>query len=997
MFSTLYVIINRYVGRGFSMFLKRVEASGFKSFADKTVIVFDHDVIGVVGPNGCGKSNISDAIRWVLGEQSPKSLRGSSMSDVIFKGSQTRKACNKAEVTLVFDNSNHLLPIEYEEVEITRVLYSSGESEYFLNKAACRLKDITNLIMDTGLGRDSLSIISQGNITSFAEAKPEERRAIFEEAAGVAKYKKRKIESISKLDRTQDNLNRVEDIIAELEKQVSPLRRQAEKAKKYLNLKEQLEDVEVAVLVDEITNQNEQIENMRKTLSDFEIDKVKNESMISVSDAKLVEMRQEISHLDYEVNQLQEQYAKMVDTIKGLENRKFELDEKRRHWLESQIEISPEKIAMMQSACEEARLEYVDRKGRVETLNREMEEAKSSLVKKEEMKRHAENELSNAQGKLNRCENRKEVLKSLIEQPLNHQAGVRSIMDAKKSLQGIEGVMVDLVKPAEGFESAISTALGGALYNIVTRDSDCARYAVDFLKRNQSGRATFLPLTSLQGRSMNREHEIAASTIKGYIGIASNYASIDAKYQVVVDALLGRVLVCEDLKAANEVSALVKYSYKVVTLDGDVVNIGGSITGGKVKNQETPMVLRREYETIDRDIDSYHIDVNSWQDQLSILNRDIAVLNDQMMAKRITLAQLEPIVGVKKEKYEKLSDELKAIGQMEQTAQSAPTEDTYLITKLNEAYQKRDSLEMDMKSKRERRIAMSNECERMDEEIRTIRRGLSGSNAQMHDIELNMTRLETRLENGLERLNSEYKMTFEYACEHCKKEINILEARTEVELLRQQIASLGNINMDAPAQFEEVNTRYQELTAQKQDLEDARNKILNAINEMDEVMSEEFTATFNAINEELDGVFTSLFGGGHARLFMVDPENVLETGIDIDVQPPGKKVQNMRLFSGGEKSLIALAVLFSIMKCRSVPLCILDECESALDPANVERFARYLKQFSGQTQFIVVTHRPGTMEQCDALYGVTMQQKGVTKMIQVKLAEAVQLSEKEEA
>lgn len=979
------------------MFLKRIEASGFKSFADKTIISFENDVTGVVGPNGCGKSNISDAIRWVLGEQSPKSLRGNNMSDVIFNGSTTRRPLNKAEVTLVFDNSNHLLPIEYEEVEITRILYRSGESEYLLNKTACRLKDITNLIMDTGLGRDSLSIISQGNITSFAEAKPEERRAIFEEAAGVAKYKKRKTESVSKLDRTQDNLNRLEDIINELEKQVNPLRRQAEKAKKYIDLKGQLENVEVAVLVDEITSQNEQIENMKKTLADYEIDKTKNESIISVSDAKVIEMRQEISRLDYEVNQLQEQYAKTVDRIKGLENRKFELDEKRRHWLESQVEISDEKISQMQAMCEEARLEYVDRKERCDTFHKEIAEAKTTLTKKEEMKRHADNELSNALGKLNRAENRKEVLKNLIEQPLHHQAGVRAVMDAKKSLQGVEGVIVELVKPAEGYENAISTALGGALYNIVTRDSDCARYAVDFLKRNQSGRATFLPLTSLQPRTMNREHEIAASTVKGYIGVASNYASIDDTYSVVVSSLLGRVLVCEDLKSANDVSALLKFGYKVVTLDGDVVNVGGSITGGKVKNQETPMVLRREYETIDRDIDSYRIDVNSWQDQLSVLNRDIALLNDQMMSKRITLAQLEPIVSVKKEKYEKLSDELKAIGQIEKSAEAVPTEDTHLINNLNEAYKNRDALEAEMKSKRERRLAMANECDRMDDEIRNVRRGLSGANAQMHDIEKNMIRLEERLNTGLERLNSEYKMTFEYAAEHCKKEINILEARAEVELLRQQITALGNINMEAPEQFEEINTRYVDLTAQKKDLEEARDKILDAIKEMDEVMAIEFQTSFDAINAELDGVFTTLFGGGHARLFMVDPENVLETGIDIDVQPPGKAVQNMRLFSGGEKSLIALAVLFSIMKCRSVPLCILDECESALDPANVERFARYLKQFSGQTQFIVVTHRPGTMEQCDVLYGVTMQQRGVTQMIQVKLAEAVSLSEKENA
>lgn len=978
------------------MFLKRIEVSGFKSFADKTTITFDQDVIGIVGPNGCGKSNISDAIRWVLGEQSPKSLRGSNMSDVIFNGSMKRRALHKAEVTLVFDNSSHILPIDYEEVEITRILYRSGQSDYLLNKESCRLKDITNLIMDTGLGKDSLSIISQGNITSFAEAKPEERRAIFEEAAGVAKYKKRKSESISKLDRTQDNLSRLSDIILELEKRVNPLRKQAEKAKKYIEIKQQLEEVEVAVIVDEITTVQEQMENMHKTLADFEADKLKNEANINVNDAKILEMRQEITKLDHEVNQLQERYAKIIDTIKGLENRKFELDEKRRHWLESQVEISPEKISQMQAMCEEAKLEYLDRKKRYEVLLQEIDDSKFTLAKKEEMKRHGENELSNALGKLNRAKNRREVVQSLINQPLHGQAGVRAVMDARKGLHGIEGVIVDLVKPEEGFESAISTALGGALYNVVTRDSDCARYAIEFLKRNESGRATFLPLTVLQRRSFNKEHEIAANTVKGFLGVASDHATIDPKYQIVVDSLLGQVLVCDTLQAANEVSALLKYGYKVVTLDGDVVNRGGSMTGGKVRNQETPMTLRREAEMLERDIDSFTIDVNSWQEQISILSRDLVILNDQVMSRRLTLAQLEPLVALKKEKYEKLSDELKALGQKEKEEQTVQSDDTYLITRLNEAYQTRDTLEMEMKSKRERRVIMSQECDRMDDEIRTVRRALSGANAQMKDIEISIARLEGKLDNGLNRLNSEYKMTFEYAQAHCKKEINILEARTEVELLRQQIASLGYINMEAPAEYEEVNTRYQEYCKQRQELEDARNKILSAIKEMDEVMANDFVTSFNAINAELDGVFTSLFGGGHARLVMVDPTNVLETGIDIDVQPPGKSVQNMRLFSGGEKSLIALAVLFAIMKCRRIPLCILDECESALDPANVERFARYLKQFSGQTQFIVVTHRPGTMEQCDMLYGVTMQQKGITQMIQVKLAEAVAFGKKEE-
>lgn len=977
------------------MFLKRIEVSGFKSFADKSIIVFENEVTGIVGPNGCGKSNISDAIRWVLGEQSAKSLRGNNMSDVIFAGSERRRPLSKAEVTLVFDNSRKLLPIEFDEVEITRIIYrNNSEAEYLLNKTPCRLKDITNLIMDTGLGKDSLSIISQGNIQSFAEAKPEDRRGIFEEAAGVSKYKKRKFESLSKLEKTNLNLSRIDDIILELEKQIGPLKRQAQKCEKFKELKERLEAVEVAVIVDEVTNQKEQLENMIKTLADFADDKQHNDVLIGKYEAQQADLKAEMTLSDREANQMQQQLQTLINEIQVLEKRRYEIEEKRNNWLANHEEMSAERLNQMRSMCEEARIDYEDRQNRMNTLIKDIEELRKNIDSKEDMLRHAQNEFQKASDKFNRTNSRKEVLSELINRPLMNQAGVRAIMNARKSLVGIEGVVVDLVKPEEGYESAISTALGGALYNIVTKNSECVIAAIEFLKRNESGRATFLPITALQPRVMNQEHAIAAKSIDGYLGVASDHASVSEEYDIVVKSLLGQVIVCRDLKAANEVSRILKYGYKVVTLDGDVFNKGGSITGGKAKNQESTMVQRKELEVVMANLETYRGEVDTWTSQVSLLSRDISIGKNNLADLQISMASLQPILDVKKEKYEKQCDVLKELGHLA-NKDNEPTEDNSLLVELNKAYAARDRLNNEIKSKHERRMSLINEEEKLANEIRELRHGLRGSNEQILSIEKSKARIETQLENALERLTSEYKMTFDYASEHCDTNINILEAKQEVELLRQQVASLGNINMEAPEQYAEVDERYTTYTTSKKELEDARDKILNAISEMDEVMISDFKQTFDAINHELDGIFKALFGGGRAKLILCDPDNILESGIEIDMQPPGKNVQNTRQFSGGEKSLFALAVLFTIMKCRSVPLCILDEVEAALDPANVERFARFLKEFN-QTQFIVVTHRPGTMAQCDVLYGVTMQQKGVSQMLRVKLSEAVNMSEKDE-
>ena len=975
------------------MFLKRIELQGFKSFADKSIITFDSDVIGIVGPNGCGKSNINDAIRWVLGEQSVKSLRGNSMSDVIFNGSAQRKPVNMAEVTLVFDNSRHLLNVDFEEVEVTRRLHRhSGEGEYFINKTPCRLKDILNLVMDTGLGRDSLSIISQGNISAFADAKPEERRALFEEAAGVAKYRKRKSESLSKLHRMEENLARLEDIIIELERQVNPLKRQAKKAEIYLEKKQELETIEVSVLVDEIETLNESIEMLRKKAFDFEAQKAMHETTIQVADTKNQELRNEMYQLDREINHLQGEFAKLNEESRILETRKVELDEKRKYALE--FASNAEKAKELKTMLEEAHYEYEDRNKRFKDLERDIALAKENLQKLEADLASCMQEYTQAANILNRLENRKSVLENLVKEPFNHQHAVRAILDAKNTLDGILGVVSQIFKPQTNYETAISSALGGAMYHIVTKDEASARHAIGFLKRNQSGRATFLPLTVMKPRRMQREHEVLAQNLTGYLGVATDFTECEETFYGLRESLLGSVIVADNLVNANEIAKVLRYNYKIVTLEGDIVNKGGSMTGGKNRNASTPMTLQKELTQVEQSLEGQRLKSEGLYQQQQALSAKKEAVRASLVQMQISHAQLDQIVKAKWSKYEHLRADYEQCAPAEELSDTSLLEND-LVVRLSALHSRLDEVAATMKAKRERRMRAGSEVERKEASIRQLRRDLNVLQNEEREVEVAKAKEETRLEASMERLSSTYEMTFEYA-QSQKLDTDMKEARKKVLQLREEISALGNINLDAPSEYQEVRERFEFLTHQKEDLQQAKSKILDAIDEMDEIMVRQFKAMFDKINSELNDVFRSLFGGGKARLFLVDPSDILNTGIDIDVQPPGKTVQNIRLFSGGEKSLIAICVLFSILKARTMPLCIFDEVEAALDQANVERFAKYIAQFRGESQFIVVTHRPGTMAQCDALYGVTMQQNGVSQLLKVKLQDAINFIDKKE-
>ena len=572
------------------------------------------------------------------------------------------------------------------------------------------------------------------------------------------------------------------------------------------------------------------------------------------------------------------------------------------------------------------------------------------------------------------------------------EQAVKSVLDA--GLQGILGVVSQLFKPLMNYETAISNALGGALYHIVTDDEAAARHAITFLKKNQSGRATFLPLTVMKPRGMQKEHRMLAENSVGFLGVASEFVENDSRFDILRDALFGNVVITDNLINANALAKLLRFQYKIVTLEGDIVNRGGSMTGGKNRNNSTPLTIQKELHQVLQSLEGQQMKVEGLKNQLYALQAKKEQTSSNLVQMQISSAQLDPIVKAKWAKYDRLKSDYEEIAPDEELDKTELLQDD-IVVKLSNVHSRIDEVSSSMKSKRERRMKAGSEVERKDAQIRQLRRDLNILQNEQREVEVSQAKAETKLETTLERLSSTYEMTFEYA-QSQKADIDIVEARKQVVVLRQEISSLGNVNLDAPQEYKEVSERFEFLSKQRDDLIAAKDKILEAIDEMDDIMVKQFQEMFDKINAQLNDVFRALFGGGKARLFMVDPQDVLNTGIDIDVQPPGKTVQNIRLFSGGEKSLIAICVLFSILKARTMPLCIFDEVEAALDQANVERFAKYIAQFRGESQFIVVTHRPGTMAQCDALYGVTMQQNGVSQLLKVKLQDAINMIDKEE-
>ena len=956
-------------------------------------INFEHNMTGIVGPNGCGKSNIADAIKWVLGEQSAKTLRGEKMSDVIFAGSKNRRGVNMAEVTLVFDNSKRALNYDSDEVELTRRIYKDDQdAQYLINHQNVRLKDVVDLILDSGLGKDSLSMISQGNIQAFAEARPYDRRAIFEEAAGVARYKKRKIEAINRLERTKNNLERTYDILSELEKQVGPLKRQAKRAETYRNKKEALEAIETAVLVEEITLLEDQIANFNTNINELEV-KIENaQSGIEIRENQNFSAKQEAKDLEKKINDDSSALIKTINEIQVLENRHTELSQKRKYAIEHGDK--EEKSAHLKDLYLEAKNEYEDRQKRYDELNEKLNSDNKKLGQTSFDLAQCSLEKDELSAKVNRLKNRREVLENLIKNPFGSgHSGVKAVLDNSFSLAGIKGVIAKLLKAQSGYEEALEAALGGALYHIVTSDESAARNAITFLKKNQMGRATFLPMTVMKARFISKEQSFIAEKTKGYLGLMADFVDCDEDFNDIRDNLLGNVLVCEELESANDLAKLINYSLKIVTLDGDIVNRGGSMTGGRARNNTSMLSARKDLDKVNSELVSLEAQSELKNKAYLELSNTKTRLENDITSQRIALASLESVLEVKRAKFNKAENDLKVLNI--KTSEDDKSFDDDIIQRLNEAYSLRDELNSAIKINRETRQNLNTDIERKDAQIRQLRQSLHEDEKKHSEYSNQLAVIKTKLSHDLERLGQEYGMTYEYAKENVAK-LEVENAKEEVLRLRLEIQNLGHVNMEAPEEYSKISERYDFLKKNYDDLLSSRDKILEAIKEMDETMIKQFKATFDAINEELPNTFKALFGGGRVRLVMEDPEDVLNTGIDIDVEPPGKTIKSIRLFSGGEKSLIAICVLFTIIKVRNVPLVVFDEVEAALDQANVERFAKYTHALKESSQFIIITHRPGTMVECDVLYGVTMQHQGVSQMLKVELVDAIKLSDEKE-
>ncbi|MDP4083006.1 MAG: chromosome segregation protein SMC [Bacillota bacterium] len=1185
------------------MYLKRLDIIGFKSFAERIGVDFVKGVTAVVGPNGSGKSNITDAIRWVLGEQSAKSLRGSKMEDIIFAGSDSRKALNFAEVTLTLDNEDQGLSIDYNEVSVTRRVYRSGESDFLINKQTCRLKDIIDLFMDSGLGREAFSIISQGKVEEILNSKAEDRRTIFEEAAGVLKYKNRKKKAEIKLVEAQENLNRVNDILYELESQVETLKIQSSIAKDYLEKKDELEKFEVALTVYEVEDLHQKWEHLSKLLEEHKQEELKLSTDLQKKEAKIEQTRDQLTALDESISDLQNVLLHASEELEKLEGKKEVLKERKKNasqnkeQLEKNIDEFTEKLSLLteqRSILEDNVRNLTDqandlkkllneKQGKIQlfkgNLDEKIESLKSEYIELLNLQAAAKNEQKNIdqqleqQGRKNlrldeenvkfisarneveekknkilsewkeiqksldheivsyrenqhkleslknnyqkqektlyqayqflqQAKSRKEMLEELEEDFSGFFQGVKEVLKERgNKLQGIEGAVAELIQVPKEYETAIEIALGGALQNIVVETEQSARSAIQYLKQNSFGRATFLPLNVIKGKTLSASQLYSVESHPSFIGVAVDLTQYDSKYQEVINNLLGNVVVTKDLKGATEIAKILQYRCRLVTLDGDVVNPGGSMTGGAVKQKTSSLLSRkgelddlkgklvemerqtaklemivkslkeeiqslesnhegmrrageelrlkeqafkgslREAELEEKNLNDrlslYDFEKNQYSeekntlttrkaelakllveytDKINKLEMSIANLSEQktmdLSSKEVLTLEINDLkveLAAKNEQLMNAVDRFEIVKndffESEQKLNTF-TEDLHLLTsemtnsssgeeQLDAASKmkqrdKNETIQL-ISSRRQERLQLQASLEDSELETKELKRLHKGLVEVLKDEEVKINRLDVELENRLTHLREEYLLSFEGAKEQYPLTVPVEDARKKVKLIKLAIEELGNVNLGAIEEYERVSERYKFLLEQKTDLEEAKDTLFQVIDEMDVEMKKRFEETFDGIRSHFEPVFRALFGGGRADLKLTDPKDLLNTGVEIVAQPPGKKLQNLGLLSGGERALTAIALLFSILKVRPVPFCILDEVEAALDEANVYRFSQYLKRYSTETQFIVITHRKGTMEEADVLYGVTMQESGVSKLVSVRLEDSKEL------
>lgn len=1187
------------------MYLKKLEIQGFKSFAEKINLEFNSGITSVIGPNGSGKSNIADAVRWVLGEQSIKTLRGSKMEDVIFAGTENRKAMGFAEVSITLDNSDNSLPIEYSEVTVTRRIFRSGESEYFLNKTQCRLKDITELFLDTGIGKEGYSIIGQGRIDEILSTKSEDRRHIFEEASGIAKYKMRKNEAEKKLELTRQNLIRINDIINELENQLEPLRQQSETARKFLSLRETLKDIEVNVFLENIgrfkeklveldsqyASIRESIDNENSKLEQITVDNAEKTNLLKTLEEKINAARDEYYVIDGNIERCnsdikinEEKQLNLNNNVLRLNteideiNQRMENLSKDEETKQKKIDYLNERMVLYTGKLEEAEKKMEEILSTLGETERHIEELKSGIMDKLdiqsdkkvqinnvkthiEMLRKRQNSLDNEirnlildkdkegmlkedlsesirsakelikksresiekmsleRGKLDTRlaelrqnqnsinsdiqfkSSRRKMLQDMERNHEGYNRSVKSILAASETIpqlkNGIHGALAQLIKVDKKYETAIEMSLGGALQNIVTSTEQDAKFAIEFLKRDKLGRATFLPVSAVKGRYFDNQTIQDLKRMSGFCGVASDLVEHDSQYKDIVLSLLGKVAVVENLDSGIAIARKFGYSFRIVTVEGDLLNAGGSMTGGSVEGRGTGILGRsreieelqtalknleeklqgveKEIKEASSQIEAVINNINNEEKQLkdndlirmrdenhlaqvqdniakyeakiemhkqeknqlvreeADTEKELEKYNEELITIENEIANAKEIVTEFQEKHKEgqsqrddlhtditdykisvnsfkesldaVRDDMSRISGEREASQKNIERKTNEIKRNNDEItslkEKNEGLLVMIKGYEEGRTGKTLEIDRVTEERRVIEEELSDIVTRVQEInksilllqedynriEVKKAKLESEMEVIQNRLWDEYELTYNNALELKKDVGNINQAQKRINELKAEIRDLGVVNVAAIEEYIKTKERYEFMTGQRNDMEQAEAKLWKVITEITTNMKQQFLEQFKLINGNFNIVFKELFGGGRAELKLTDSENVLESGIDIEVQPPGKKLQNMMLLSGGERAFTAIALLFGILKLRPTPFCILDEIEAALDDANVLRFAQYLRNFSNQVQFVVVTHRKGTIESSDTLYGVTMQEHGISKVVSMKLNE----------
>ncbi len=975
------------------MYLKEIQTYGFKSFADKMDFMFTKNINGIVGPNGSGKSNVVDAVRWVLGEQSNKQLRASDATSVIFSGSKSRKPLNSAMVNIIFDNTDRHLPVDFNEVSIKRILYRTGENEYYLNGEKCRLKDIAELLTDSGAAKESFNIIGQGKIDEILTTKPYDRRVIFEEAAGVLKYKKRKEEAIRKLERTNNNINRVNDIIQELSTNLEPLEKQSNEAKKYLECKDKLTKLDISLMIydcdkysnelqtskDKIVELNDKISelNMNNTTYDVSIlqgkDKLnKLEERLTENNNKILEYTKLLEQTDADIRILRERKKYItsdVDTIKidsikeNIFKKKNEIDKIRAEIIlhNKKNDVYDNEIVDLTSKYNEIKNSIFKYNTKVSDNNREVADLNYKINYLEEV--------------INNGGNIPNSVKNLLHNPL---------------FSGVYGTIGSLIEVSNEYSLAVSTSLGGATNYLVVDDRKLASRMVDYLKNNRLGRATFFPLDVIKARYIDSDNLNKLSNTEGFINTLDKVVSYDKKYENIILNQLGNVILADNIENANKISMLIGNKYKIVTLDGQLVNVGGSITGGdKVKSND---LIRQKYE-LDEHKNKLNKLINSNQDYLSEVDRLNVLLKEyesKIYAKRIdknstleyiktrenSLDELELIVS----NLEKELNDIESI-----RGNNSDSEEGKLLDKYYKIKKDIENINQENGIVKLERDKLNNDLMEIESISKSSNANISKLERELKDNELKGSRLEVKIDNILNSLNEDYNITYGDARLKYILDENPEDVRREVSKLKNMISEFGMVNLGAISEYERVYERYDFLTKQKDDLNKAEETLLEIISDMDNIMKDKFVSTFNEIRREFKSVFRELFKGGDADIYMTDPENVLETGIELEATPPGKNLRSIQALSGGEKTFTAISLLFAILNVRPVPFCLFDEVEAALDEANVDAFGEYLNKYRDKTQFIIITHKKKTMEFIDTLYGITMQESGVSKKVSVKL------------